>query len=141
MRSAPRGVGVVAPAFYGARMIKGIKFVNIPVRDQARALAFYTDKLGLTIATDQAMGPSGQRWIELRIPGADTRVSLFTPPGHEDRVGTFVPLSLWSDDVAGTYETLKARGVEFVAPPKKEPWGTSVVFKDSEGNQLHIGSR
>jgi predicted enzyme related to lactoylglutathione lyase len=127
--------------FYGERMIKGVKFVNIPVRDQARALAFYTDKLGLAIATDQEMGPGGQRWIELRIPGAETRISLFTPPGHEDRVGTFVPLSLWSDDVDGTYETLKARGVSFLAPPKKEPWGTSVIFVDSEGNQLHLGSR
>jgi predicted enzyme related to lactoylglutathione lyase len=122
-------------------MIKGIKFVNIPVTDQARALAFYTEKLGLTVATNQAMGPAGQRWIELKIPGAETRVSLFTPPGHEDRVGSFVPLSLWSDDVEGTYETLRARGVEFVGPPKKEPWGTSVIFKDSEGNQLHLGSR
>jgi len=121
-------------------MIKGIKFVNIPVSDQERALTFYTEKLGFTVATNQPMGP-GQRWIELKIPGADTRVSLFTPPGHEDRVGTFVPLSLWADDVEGTYQTLHARGVEFVAPPKKEPWGTSVIFKDSEGNQLHLGSR
>jgi predicted enzyme related to lactoylglutathione lyase len=122
-------------------MIKGIKFVNIPVADQGRALKFYTEKLGFTINTDQAMGPGGQRWIELRIPGAETLVTLFTPPGHESRVGTFVPLSLWADDVAGTYETLKSRGVEFLAPPKKEQWGTSVIFKDSEGNQLHIGSR
>ena len=122
-------------------MIKGIKFVNIPVRDQARALAFYTDKLGFVIATDQAMGPAGQRWIELRIPGAETRVTLFTPPGHEDRIGTFTGFSLWSDDVDGTYETLRARGVEFVAPPKREPWGTSVIFKDPDGNSLHIGSR
>jgi len=96
---------------------------------------------GFLVATDQSMGPDAQRWIELRIPGADTMISLFTPTGHEDRVGTFVPLSLWADDVAGTYESLKARGVDFVAPPKKEPWGTSVIFKDSEGNQLHIGSR
>ena len=50
-------------------MIKGVKFVNIPVADQARALKF-----------------------------------------------------------------------EFLAPPKKEPWGTSVMFKDSEGNSLHLGS-
>ena len=56
-------------------------------------------------------------------------------------MGTFAPLSLWSDDVEATYETLRARGVEFVAPPKREPWGTSVIFKDSEGNQLHIGTR
>ncbi len=122
-------------------MIKGIKFVNIPVRDQKRAVNFYTEKLGLTIATDQEMGPDGQRWIELRIPGAETLVTLFTPEGHEDRIGTFVPLSLWADDVEATYTTLKARGVEFVAPPKREPWGTSVIFKDSEGNQLHLGSR
>ena len=122
-------------------MIKGIKFVNIPVADQARALAFYTEMLGFTVATNQPMGPHGARWIELKIPGADTRVSLFTPPGHEDRVGTFVPLSLWADDVEGTYGTLRARGVEFLSPPKKEPWGTSVIFKDSEGNQLHLGSR
>ena len=60
-------------------MIKGIKFVNIPVADQSRALAFYTEKLGFTVATNQPMGPGGQRWIELKIPGADTRVSLFTP--------------------------------------------------------------
>jgi predicted enzyme related to lactoylglutathione lyase len=122
-------------------MIKGIKFVNIPVADQARALAFYTEKLGFTVATNQAMGPRGQRWIELKIPGAETRVSLFTPPGHEDRVGGFVPLSLWADDVEGTYETLRARGVVFLEPPKKETWGTSVILKDSEGNQLHLGSR
>jgi len=122
-------------------MIKGIKFVNIPVADQQRALTFYTEKLGFGVATDQPMGPAGQRWIELKIPGAETRVSLFTPPGHEDRIGTFVPLSLWADDVAATYETLRARGVQFLAPPKKEPWGTSVIFEDSEGNRLHLGSR
>jgi predicted enzyme related to lactoylglutathione lyase len=122
-------------------MIKGIKFVNIPVRDQARALKFYTETLGFTIAADQAMGPGGQRWIELKIAGADTLVSLFTPPGHEDRVGTFAPFSLWADDVCATYDELKSKGVEFLAPPKKESWGTSVIFKDSEGNQLHIGSR
>jgi predicted enzyme related to lactoylglutathione lyase len=122
-------------------MIKGIKFVSIPVTDQERALAFYTEKLGFSVATNQPMGAGGQRWIELKIPGADTRVTLFTPTGDEDRVGRFVPLSFWADDVEGTYETLRARGVEFLGPPKKEPWGTSVIFKDSEQNQLHLGSR
>jgi len=122
-------------------MIKGIKFVNIPVADQNRALAFYTEKLGFMIATDQAMGPDSQRWIELRIPGADTMISLFTPDELRDRVGSFVPLSLWADDIEGTYKALSARGVEFLAPPKVESWGSSVIFKDSEGNRLHLGSR
>ena len=43
-------------------------------------------KLGFRVVTDQPLGE--QRWIELRIPGADTRVVLYTPPGQEDRVGT-----------------------------------------------------
>jgi len=121
-------------------MIKGIKFIGVPVSDQDRALDFYTKKLGFSVLTDQPFNDK-QRWIELRIPGAETLVTLFTPPGHEDRIGTFVPLSLWADDVEATYETLRARGVEFVEPPKREPWGTSVIFKDSEGNSLHLGSR
>ena len=76
-------------------MIKGIKFVKIHVADQARALAFYTEKLGFTVATNQAMGPAaGQRIGAGRSPGAETRVALFTPPGaQEDRVGTFVATS------------------------------------------------
>jgi catechol 2,3-dioxygenase-like lactoylglutathione lyase family enzyme len=121
-------------------MIKGIKFVNIPVRDQNKAIAFYTEKLGFIIATDQPMG-EGNRWVELRIPGADTRISLFTPPGHEDLIGRFLGLSLWADDVQKTYDELVAKGVEFLAPPKKESWGTSVMMKDPDGNQLHIGSK
>jgi catechol 2,3-dioxygenase-like lactoylglutathione lyase family enzyme len=50
-------------------MIKSIKFGSIPVRDQDRALKFYTEKLGFNIQTDQPMGE--QRWIELGIPGAE----------------------------------------------------------------------
>lgn len=121
-------------------MIRGIKFVNIPVRNQDAALAFYTEKLGFMLATDQPMG-DGRRWIELRIPGAETRVTLFTAPGQEGLIGTFMNLSLWADDVEKTYEELEARGVEFLSPPKKERWGTSVIFKDPDGNQLHLGSR
>jgi predicted enzyme related to lactoylglutathione lyase len=120
-------------------MIKAVKFVSIPVRDQDRALAFYTEKLGFRVVTDQPLGE--QRWIELRIPGAETGVVLFTPPGHEDRIGGFMNLSLASDDVRKTYEELSARGVEFTQPPRTEPWGTSALFKDADGNQFVLSSK
>src|SRR5947199_8069094 len=70
-------------------MIKQIKFVSIPVSDQNRALDFYTEKLGFTIITDQPFDDK-QRWIELRVPKAETRVVLFTPEGDEKRIGTFM---------------------------------------------------
>ena len=56
-------------------MIRGVKFLGICVSDQDRALAFYTQKLGFTIQTDQPF-EGGQRWIELGIPGANTGVVL-----------------------------------------------------------------
>ena len=119
-------------------MVKQVKFVGIPVRDQDKALAFWTKKIGLQIATDQPMG-NGQRWIELKIPGADTGLVLFTPQGHENRIGSFQNMSLAVDDVEKTYRELSERGVEFIQPPKKESWGTSAVFKDPDGNLFIIG--
>jgi predicted enzyme related to lactoylglutathione lyase len=120
-------------------MIKQLKFVGIPVRDQDAALAFWTEKVGFRVATDQPMGP-GQRWIELSIPGAQTGVVLFTPEGHEDRVGSFFNGSFLCDDVEHTWRQMSARGVEFVQPPKKEPWGTSAIFKDPEGATFVLSS-
>ena len=121
-------------------MIKAVKFVSIPVHDQDRALSFYTDKLGFTVATDQPFNDQ-QRWIELRIPGADTRLVLFTPDGHENRIGDFQPIAFLSADVDKTYLELRARGVAFTAAPVTAEWGSSVIFSDSEGNQFVISSK
>jgi len=121
-------------------MIKAIKFVSIPVRNQDNALAFYTEKLGFLVATDQAFDDT-QRWIELRIPGAETRLVLFTPAGLENRIGTFSGVSFIADNVEKTYAELSARGVEFTGPPNKADWGTSAIFKDPDGNMFVLGSR
>ena len=121
-------------------MLRGIKFASIPVADQDRALAFYTEKLGCRIVTDQPFSDS-QRWIELSIPGAETGLVLFTPDEHADRVGTFSHVAFWSDNVKKTYAELKARGVEFLGEPRSEEWGISVLFKDSEDNTFVISSK
>ena len=120
-------------------MITQLKFAGIPVRDQQRALEFSTEKLGFEVSTDQPMGP-GQRWIELRIANSPTRVVLFTPPGHEDRIGTFFNGSFQCDNVEATFRQLTQRGVEFVEAPTKQPWGTFAKFKDPDGNTFVLSS-
>jgi len=120
-------------------MISHVKFVSIPTKDQDRALAFYTEKLGFEVVTDQTFGP--QRWIELRIGRAETHFVLFTMTGHESRVGEPFNGAFATDDVEQTYEELSARGVTFTSPPKKEHWGTFAGFVDSEGNQFVLSSR
>jgi predicted enzyme related to lactoylglutathione lyase len=116
-------------------MLKRIKFTSVPVKDQGRALEFYTKKLGLKIFTNQPMGD--ERWIELKANGAETMLVLFKQPEHipEPPAVVFV-----ADNVQATYEELKAKGVEFVQPPKKESWGEHAILKDSEGNLVLIAT-
>ena len=121
-------------------MIRGIKFASIPVRNQDAALEFYTSKLGFRVLTDQFFNDK-QRWIELGIPGADADVVLFTPDGHEDRIGTFQPVTFWCDDVFATAKILKEKGVEFAMDPKTEHWGSAAIFKDPDGNQFVLSSK
>lgn len=121
-------------------MIKSMKFASIPVRNQDASLDFYTKKLGFIILTDQHFNDQ-QRWIELGIPGAQTGIVLFTPPGHEARIGSFTGISFLTDDVQKTYATYSALGVEFTQAPKVEPWGTSAIFKDPDGNQFVLGTK
>jgi catechol 2,3-dioxygenase-like lactoylglutathione lyase family enzyme len=121
-------------------MIRSVKFASIPVTDQDRALEFYTRGLGFNVITDQPF-EGDQRWIELGIPGAETRVVLFTADEHKDRIGTPSNIVFAADDVEKTCRELSGRGVQFVEGPCRQPWGTYAVFKDPDGNRFVVSSR
>jgi catechol 2,3-dioxygenase-like lactoylglutathione lyase family enzyme len=120
-------------------MIKAIKFVGVPVSDQDRALEFYTRKLGFRVITDQPFDDR-QRWIELGIGRAGTGITLFTPEGQEERIGSFTSIAFVADDVEATWRELAAQGVKFIQEPQKADWGTAAIFADPDGNQFVIGS-
>jgi predicted enzyme related to lactoylglutathione lyase len=120
-------------------MIKAVKFASIPVRDQDRALEFYTKKLGLKVVTD-SLFDGKQRWIELAIPRAETRLVLWTGQGQEQMIGGFMNVAFCADDVEATAKEMKAKGVEFVQEPQKADWGTAAIFKDVDGNQFVLST-
>lgn len=121
-------------------MITHLKFASIPTRDQDAAVAFWVDKVGFRVVTDQPMGP-GRRWVELSVGTAETRIVLFTPDGHEDRVGSFFNGSFGCDDVEHTWRRMSDKGVVFEGPPEKQPWGTFAKFRDPDGNTFVLSSR
>jgi predicted enzyme related to lactoylglutathione lyase len=120
-------------------MFKYVRFAHIAVSNQARALAFYRDRLGLHVASDNPYR-DGLRWIELSIPGAQTRV-LFTK--REGQAPEEQPsLVFVTESVKRAFSELAAKGVEFAQPPTDAPWSagtTHALFRDTEGNMLMLG--
>lgn len=119
-------------------MITQVKHVSVPVKNQDTAIEFYTKKLGFKVVVDVEAG--GQRWIELEIPGGVTRVVLFTPEGHEDRIGSLSNIIFTSENIEETAKELMEKGVNFVQEPVKENWGTYALFTDLDGNTFCLSS-
>ena len=63
------------------------------------------------------------------------------PPGEEEAVGRRFSEALACDDIDATYRQLTHRGVDFEAPPARQPWGVFAVMLDSEGNRFVLSSR
>ncbi len=128
-------------------MITNISLVTVYVTDQDEAKKFYTEKLGFVERTDVTMG-EGFRWVSVSHPDhPELELTLMKPgpPLDEWMVesirrslanGTMGGFGLHTDNCQKTYEELKAKGVEFVAPPADRPYGVEALMRDNSGNWL-----
>jgi catechol 2,3-dioxygenase-like lactoylglutathione lyase family enzyme len=117
--------------------------VRVFVSDLARSIEFYSDKVGLRITNRiDEMG-----WAELDTGACKLALERIDPDAPRDGgeesvdslVGRFAGLSLAVDDVYASYEDLRARGVDFLAPPEPMPWGGVLAhFRDPDANVLTL---
>jgi catechol 2,3-dioxygenase-like lactoylglutathione lyase family enzyme len=134
-------------------MLKSLTTTQVWVHDQDEALAFYTEKLGMELREDVTVPEFGNfRWLTVGVPGQeDVSVVLMAIPGppvfdEETRQriielmakGAATALFFSTDDVQGTYEELKARGVEFQQEPTQQPYGIDAGFRDPSGNSMRM---
>lgn len=115
--------------------------VSLVVRDYDEAIEFFVGKLGFGLVEDTFILDQSKRWVVVSPPGAnESRLLLAQATSAEQasRVGTQaggrVFLFLYTDDFWRDYERYQEQGVEFVRPPKQEPYGIVAVFKDLYGN-------
>jgi catechol 2,3-dioxygenase-like lactoylglutathione lyase family enzyme len=128
-------------------MLNRLSVATIWVTDQNEALRFYTEKLGLEIRADVKNGD--YRWLTVGLksqPDLEFQLAAVKPGGSltqedVDQLTKLVEagklgIGPWkTDDCQKTYETLKARGVDFVQPPTDRPYGIiEAIFKDNSGN-------
>jgi catechol 2,3-dioxygenase-like lactoylglutathione lyase family enzyme len=127
--------------------------VNQWVRDQDEALAFYTEKLGMELRDDVTVPEMGNfRWLTVGPVGQpDVAVVLMAIPGppvfDPDTAaklqevmtkGAAGGLFFSTDDCRGTYEDLRAKGVEFNQEPMERPYGIDAGLRDPSGNQIRL---
>lgn len=122
-------------------MIKRMKLSSVWVADQDRAFDFYVNKLGFEVKSDITT-PDGYRWLEVRPAGAETTLGLAKlDPASTEKPSGLPNIIFEADDIMATYEVLKAKGVEFVDLPDKQPWGWWGSFKDPDGNVFGLGQQ
>jgi lactoylglutathione lyase len=119
-----------------ANQVTRVRTIGVPVRDQDKALEFYTTVLGLKKTLDVPMG-SGRRWIEVSPPRGGTTIALTTAkPGAPASVETGIRLCVGDADAfrqhllasgASADEVLRWPGV----PPM-------FAVRDQDGNGLEI---
>ncbi|MBZ0280590.1 MAG: VOC family protein [Anaerolineae bacterium] len=122
-------------------MITHVGTVSIFVEDQDRAKAFYTGKLGFELVTDQPLFPGAtNRWVSVKPPGSTTEVVLYKVDENWEHykpvVGKSQAVTFNVTDMTALVASLKAKGIRFITEPDPQPWGTSAIIEDSEGNHL-----
>jgi predicted enzyme related to lactoylglutathione lyase len=122
-----------------------IKLTSVYVDDQEKALRFYTEVLGFTKRTDVSQGPF--RWLTVASPeepdGTQLQLALNDKPAAKAYQQAMFQqrqpaAMLFTDDVRGDYERIKARGAEFAMPPTEVTGSTIAQLNDTCGNLIQI---
>ena len=117
--------------------ITDVMNIGVPVTDQDRALAFYTEKLGFETRRDVPLPQFGGRWIEVAPAGATITLSL-VPAREGVPAGIETGIRLAARDAAAVHTALQDRGVEVGELLRWPGVPAMFAFHDDDGNGLEI---
>jgi catechol 2,3-dioxygenase-like lactoylglutathione lyase family enzyme len=120
-----------------------IESISLIVKDKAKALEFYTEKVGFEKKID--VTNYGHRWVTVGPKGQALQLELWQvgspdPTGWSKnwKPGNAPPIVLLVDDCYKMFAELKAKGVEFRRDLEEYPQGVSATFSDPDGNLFTI---
>lgn len=124
-----------------------ITITSVFVDDQAKALEFYTDKLGFEKKVDV---PTGEfRWLTVVGPDDPNGTELLLEPDAHPAAKDYtralaedgIPATSFTvDDVAAAHAELVAKGVVFTQPPTDMGPVVTAVLDDTCGNLIMLSS-
>jgi catechol 2,3-dioxygenase-like lactoylglutathione lyase family enzyme len=124
--------------------VRRIAQVALLVRDYDEAIHFFTRILNFELVEDSPRG-AGKRWVRVAPTGATGTALLLAKaatPSQElaigNQTGGRVFMFLHTDDFERDFAQMKAHGVRFTEEPRREDYGTVVVFLDLYGNKWDL---
>jgi catechol 2,3-dioxygenase-like lactoylglutathione lyase family enzyme len=121
--------------------------ITVVVQDYDPAISFFVDAMGFELVEDSpALTNDGRpkRWVVVRPPRAETGLLLARADGKDQlavagkqvagRVGFFLQV----EDFDAAYLRMTSAGVQFLTPPRSEPYGRVAVFRDIAGNRWDL---
>lgn len=125
-----------------------VTIISIPVRDQEKALKFYTERLGFIKKKDQPLD-GGNRWLTVVSKEAQDGPELLLEPApihfepskvYQDALmEAGIPYTQFDvDSVDAEYERLTKLGVEFSVKPTIMGTVKIAVFNDTCGNNIQL---
>ena len=124
-----------------------IEQFTIIVDDYDKAIEFFVRALGFDLVEDSPSltnDGSPKRWVVVRPPGAQTGILLARADGERqaaavgDQIAGRVGFFLRVNDFDAAYERMTAAGLQFLTPPRTEPYGRVAVFLDIAGNKWDL---
>jgi catechol 2,3-dioxygenase-like lactoylglutathione lyase family enzyme len=124
----------------GQVMLEKVVYVTIFVKDQDKALDFYTNVLGFEKRADVPK-PNAPRFVAVGLKGHDLLLVLW--PGTPGQGQSFegrstAAFTFDTKDCRKAFEALKSRGVKFDTDVLEYPFGYVAVFQDPDGNHLQL---
>ena len=125
-----------------------VTLISIPVRDQEKALKFYTEKLGFIKKKDEPVG-GGNRWLTLVSKDWQDGPELLLEPApnhfepskvyQEALMEAGIPWTQFDvDSVDAEYERLTELGVEFSVKPTEMGTVKFAILNDTCGNNIQL---
>lgn len=118
---------------------------GISVDDQAKALDFYTNKLGFKVKNDIPMGE--HRWLTVVDPNNENGTELSLEPNVHPAVPPYtehlkkdgIPITSFAvDDLESEYQRLKALDVTFTQEPTDAGDYKIATLDDTCGNLVQL---
>lgn len=120
--------------------VEKVHGVRYQVKDVARAVAFYTERLGFSLEHQQlpafANVSLGEAHLLLSGPGASGSRPM--PDGRTQEPGGWNRLVLKVAHLPGFIATLKAAGVRSRNEMETGPGGRQVQIEDPDGNPIEL---